>query len=687
MSYQVLARKWRPQTFAQVVGQQHVLSALQNGLNTGRLHHAYLFSGTRGVGKTSIARLFAKGLNCETGITATPCGKCANCKAIEEGRFIDLLEIDAASRTKVEDTRDLLDNVQYKPVQGRFKIYLIDEVHMLSRHSFNALLKTLEEPPEYVKFLLATTDPQKLPVTILSRCIQFHLKALDAEQISEHLGAILNQEKLAFDLTALEQLAKAAKGSIRDALSLTDQAIAMGNGEVRLATVQQMLGTLDDDQALDIIQALQLADGNALMQVINAVAHKGIGWDQLLQQLASQLHLIAMRQLLKSENADDRIGFLAQHLPPEDVQFYYQLILTGRKELPYAPEPRSGVEMTLLRALAFHPSHWHAEPTANPTAAQDTARKIDAVREQLKNQSAVSQAKAPSPRPEISQVAAENPSNPATVENSADEANAETLSPALRAAAALKKLNRDEKKKPALAAEPAQEAPPPAEAAKPAPKCGKVDLLERLNHLAQSTPAVQAEPLASAEPAEGEDERDEEEIGEDYHWQWLNPELESGDDNRLRPSDIKQAILQDYTPDVVAKVLKLSAERDQWAADVEALGMTGLSKQLALNAVLLSHSEDEIVLGLRGQFSHLQRDNYLEALQSKLQQHFAQPHLQLRIEINDDESTRTPIELRREVYQELSQAAKEALEQDDKLALLKEAFDATLESDSIRPVG
>ena len=242
MSYQVLARKWRPQRFSDVVGQQHVLSALENGLREGRLHHAYLFSGTRGVGKTSIARLFAKGLNCETGITADPCGHCANCKAIEEGRFIDLIEIDAASRTKVEDTRELLDNVQYKPTVGRFKVYLIDEVHMLSRHSFNALLKTLEEPPEYVKFLLATTDPQKLPITILSRCMQFHLRALAPSQIRDHLEFILTQEQIPYELPALDKLAKAAQGSIRDSLSLTDQAIAVSNSNITLEIVRQMLG-------------------------------------------------------------------------------------------------------------------------------------------------------------------------------------------------------------------------------------------------------------------------------------------------------------------------------------------------------------------------------------------------------------------------------------------------------------
>lgn len=282
MSYQVLARKWRPQTFADVVGQEHVLTALANGLSLGRIHHAYLFSGTRGVGKTTIARLLAKGLNCETGITATPCGQCDNCREIEQGRFVDLIEIDAASRTKVEDTRDLLDNVQYAPARGRFKVYLIDEVHMLSRHSFNALLKTLEEPPSHVKFLLATTDPQKLPVTILSRCLQFHLKALDVEQIRNQLETVLQAEQITSDQRALQLIARAADGSMRDALSLTDQAIAMGQGQVTTTTVSQMLGTLDDEQPLAILEALVSADGEKVMAQVAQAASRGVDWENLL---------------------------------------------------------------------------------------------------------------------------------------------------------------------------------------------------------------------------------------------------------------------------------------------------------------------------------------------------------------------------------------------------------------------
>lgn len=344
MSYQVLARKWRPQTFADVVGQEHVLTALANGLSLGRIHHAYLFSGTRGVGKTSIARLLAKGLNCETGITATPCGVCDNCREIEQGRFVDLIEIDAASRTKVEDTRDLLDNVQYAPARGRFKVYLIDEVHMLSRHSFNALLKTLEEPPAHVKFLLATTDPQKLPVTILSRCLQFHLKALDVEQIRHQLEHILNEEHIAHEPRALQLLSRAADGSLRDALSLTDQAIASGDGQVSTQAVSAMLGTLDDDQALSLVEAVVDANGERVMSLINEAAARGIEWEALLVEMLSLLHRIAMVQLspaaLGSDMAaiEQRMRELARTVPPGDLQLYYQTLLIGRKELPWAPQ-------------------------------------------------------------------------------------------------------------------------------------------------------------------------------------------------------------------------------------------------------------------------------------------------------------------------------------------------------------
>uniref|UniRef100_UPI0035C678FA DNA polymerase III subunit gamma/tau n=1 Tax=Shewanella baltica TaxID=62322 RepID=UPI0035C678FA len=359
MSYQVLARKWRPATFDQMVGQSHVLHALTNALSQQRLHHAYLFTGTRGVGKTSLARLFAKGLNCEQGVTATPCGVCGSCVEIAQGRFVDLIEVDAASRTKVDDTRELLDNVQYRPTRGRFKVYLIDEVHMLSRSSFNALLKTLEEPPEHVKFLLATTDPQKLPVTVLSRCLQFNLKSLTQSEIGTQLNHILTQEQFPFDAEALKLLAKAANGSMRDALSLTDQAIAFGGGNVMLTQVQTMLGSIDEQHVVALLKALTDADIGVLMHTCAQVLAYGADAQEVLRSLLELLHQITLTQFAPAAAQQSlysaQIRAFAEQLTPEQVQLYYQILLTGRKDLPHAPDPKSGLEMALLRAVAFVP--------------------------------------------------------------------------------------------------------------------------------------------------------------------------------------------------------------------------------------------------------------------------------------------------------------------------------------------
>ncbi|WP_421308104.1 DNA polymerase III subunit gamma/tau [Aeromonas veronii] len=388
MSYQVLARKWRPHTFEQVVGQQHVLTALTNALDQGRLHHAYLLSGTRGVGKTTIARILAKSLNCEQGISSHPCGVCDTCREIDQGNFVDLLEIDAASRTKVEDTRELLDNVQYRPARGRFKVYLIDEVHMLSRHSFNALLKTLEEPPPYVKFLLATTDPQKLPITILSRCLQFHLKSLDQTQIAKQLEWVLDQEGQPFEPRALLALAKAADGSMRDALSLTDQALAHGNGSVRLESVLAMLGTLDHRHLHQLLEAILRQDAPATMAKITEIATLGPDFDQLHAELEGLLHRIAMAQLLpasvQEQGADaDSLLQLAKAMSPEEVQLCYQIVLGGRKDLPWAPDGRTALEMTCLRMLAFsprrdalHPASLTALPPSMTSSAASSATPV-----------------------------------------------------------------------------------------------------------------------------------------------------------------------------------------------------------------------------------------------------------------------------------------------------------------------
>ncbi len=375
MSYQVLARKWRPRKFAELVGQEHVVQALSNALDTGRMHHAYLFTGTRGVGKTTIARIFAKSLNCERGQSAEPCGECAICRAVDEGRFVDLLEIDAASNTGVDDVRELIENAQYAPAQGRFKVYLIDEVHMLSKSAFNALLKTLEEPPAHVKFLLATTDPQKLPVTVLSRCLKFNLKRLLPVQISGQLRHILEAEQVACDDDAIAELAKAADGSLRDGLSLLDQAIAYGAGAVRGDDVRAMLGGVARAQVLAVLEAVAAGDGSALLEACARVAAYAPDYAGVLDDLAGMLHQVQLLQLVPgyqpADGVDDdhALAGLAPGLAAEDVQLYYQMATAGRRDLALAPDARTGFEMTALRMLAFRP----APPPADQPQAADRA--------------------------------------------------------------------------------------------------------------------------------------------------------------------------------------------------------------------------------------------------------------------------------------------------------------------------
>ena len=362
MSYQVLARKWRPQNFQQMVGQSHVLRALLTALEANRLHHAYLFTGTRGVGKTTIARIFAKCLNCEKGVSATPCGVCNSCIEIAEGRHVDLLEVDAASRTKVEDTRDLLDNVQYAPTRSRYKIYLIDEVHMLSGHSFNALLKTLEEPPPHVKFLLATTDPQKLPVTVLSRCLQFNLKRMPLDMIGSHLAHVLNEEQIAFTASSLKLLAKAADGSMRDALSLTDQAIVTGGGQISDESVQDMLGLLPSEHLYKLLQALAEDDVAALMAAVEQMAQLTTDFTAAADGLIALLHQLAVAQLVPP-HYDEANDLPVDLFSAADLQLFYQMALYGRRDLPLNPDPRSGFEMMLLRMLAFRLEDAKTAPT------------------------------------------------------------------------------------------------------------------------------------------------------------------------------------------------------------------------------------------------------------------------------------------------------------------------------------
>ncbi|HAT3662408.1 TPA: DNA polymerase III subunit gamma/tau [Klebsiella oxytoca] len=636
MSYQVLARKWRPQTFADVVGQEHVLTALANGLSLGRIHHAYLFSGTRGVGKTSIARLLAKGLNCETGITATPCGVCDNCREIEQGRFVDLIEIDAASRTKVEDTRDLLDNVQYAPARGRFKVYLIDEVHMLSRHSFNALLKTLEEPPAHVKFLLATTDPQKLPVTILSRCLQFHLKALDVEQIRYQLEHILGVEQIAFEPRALQLLSRAADGSLRDALSLTDQAIASGDGRLTAESVSTMLGTLDDDQALSLIEALVAADGERVMAGVNEAAARGVEWEALLVEMQSLLHRIAMVQLLPSALGADmaaielRMRELARTVPPTDVQLYYQTLLIGRKELPYAPDRRMGVEMTLLRALAFHPRMPLPEPEAPP---------VPAIQAAPAQQSAPASAPPPPPPQNLPQ----------------------TTSQVL---AARSQLQRSQG-----APTPKKSEPAAASRARPVNNAA----LERLSSI---TERVQARPAAAAlEKAPAKKEA--------YRWKSTTV-VETVKEEVATPKALKKALEHEKTPELAAKLAIEAVERDSWAAEVSRLAVPKLVEQVALNA-WKEQEGNRVCLHLRPSQRHLNSAGAQQKLAEALGILYGTP-VELTIVEDDNPAMRTPLEWRQAIYEEKLAQAREAIIADNNIQTLRRFFDADLDEESIRPI-
>jgi DNA polymerase-3 subunit gamma/tau len=374
MSYTALARKWRPRTFAEMTGQEHVLRALANALGSGRVHHAFLFAGTRGVGKTTVARIFAKCLNCERGVVVEPCGECASCREIDAGRSVDLIEVDAASRTRVDDTRELLDNVQYAPTRSRFKIYLIDEVHMLSTHSFNALLKTLEEPPPHVKFLLATTDPHKLPVTVLSRCLQFNLKRLSQSLIAGRLTQILEAEGIEHDAGAVQLLARAGDGSLRDALSLLDQLVAYGNGRVSEPDARAMLGTVDREQVVRIAELLAAGDAGALIDYARQLEDFALDYAEVLEQLAALFERVALRQLLPGFEGDELhpaelLQRLASALGAEDVQLYYQIALLGRRDLPLAPDPRTGFRMTLIRMLAFRPADATAPGEARALAA------------------------------------------------------------------------------------------------------------------------------------------------------------------------------------------------------------------------------------------------------------------------------------------------------------------------------
>lgn len=715
MSYLALARKWRPSRFEDVVGQSHVVTALANALKQNRLHHAYLFSGTRGVGKTSIGRLFAKGLNCETGITDTPCGVCDICKEIDEGRHVDLLEIDAASRTKVEDTRELLDNVQYKPARGRFKIYLIDEVHMLSRHSFNALLKTLEEPPEYVKFLLATTDPQKLPVTILSRCLQFHLKPIQADEIQAQLNYVLTQESVSFETRALSLIAHAADGSMRDALSLSDQAIALGNAHLDSQTVSQMLGTLDTEQALNLLDALHAKQADVVMQAVNELALQGVDWDGLLKELIQQVHRVAMYQALpasldKSQPDAGRIEILSQQISPEQAQLYYQICLKGREDLALAPKGQLAIEMLMLRLIAFipksqqltaditlpqpsnhAPSGHHVPSTqpkravpsgiAKPASAQNVSQNNVPTRQSLTQEpqeSSVSERAVPSTAalPEKQPKQTPQPSTPNT--DSKQPASASPLT-ALRHQL---RSRRDQGTN--TAAQSSEQGTNQPKKTKATPSSQSV--VERIaaKHANNQVSPISSNgtPMSGAGQVRSNPTHEQPpQKQEAYRWQPTVAKAEVAEKPTLTPSLLKKSLAHEKTPAMVKQLAIEACEKDPWAKIIASLQTEKLVEQLALNATY-AKQDNVIHLGLRPNQAHLNTAKAQQSLAQVLSQHFEQP---CEVDIQISEQGMTPLELRESLYQQRLQQAFDSLSEDPHVNFFIQQFSATIDEESVRP--
>ena len=696
MSYQVLARKWRPKSFTEVVGQQHVLKILSNALSLGRVHHAYLFSGTRGVGKTSIARLLAKGLNCEKGITATPCGVCDNCRDIEQGRFVDLLEIDAASRTKVEDTREILDNIQYLPTKGRFKVYLIDEVHMLSRSSFNALLKTLEEPPEHVKFLLATTDPQKLPITILSRCLHLHLNMLDTSLIAQQLAHILQLEKIDSEPKALQLLAKAANGSMRDALSLTDQAIALGNGQVDADSVAAMLGTLDKSIPFSLIEALYHGDGNAMMQQIESAAMQGADWDNLLAESIALLHQVALLQIVPTAlgeytDNEERIRFLAQYMAPNDVQLFYQILLMGRKELAYAPDKKIGAEMSFLRALAFMPKAVGAIPAATNNANFNQpqvapAKQAQPVHVQPKIDSEV-KAKLAAPIAPTPASAKQATTNEALSQAQSGVAN-NNIEPMQNVVTADLSIPDDA---PSLTKNILEMRSKLIKEEQTPKKSELVDTNQPKNRLVKkvSSSATQSEQSTNANvdrQSDSIENDDEPEItAENYQWQSCGL-VETKDELAIDTKSFRESLNGDKTPEMIKKLIDEMAQKDAWCAEIEQLDIAPLIKQIAINSYIEQLDDDNVVLHMRSSVKHLINTSVNTAKLEKALSDKRQQNLKVKVIIDDNQAIKTPLEMREALYQQKLAQAKQTIIEDPKVAMICQCFEAKIDEASIRPV-
>ncbi|MEE2732689.1 MAG: DNA polymerase III subunit gamma/tau [Pseudomonadota bacterium] len=673
MSYQVLARKWRPKTFREMVGQEHVLKALINALDHGRLHHAYLFTGTRGVGKTTIARILAKSLNCETGISSEPCGQCSACQEINDGRFVDLIEVDAASRTKVEDTRELLENVQYAPTRGRYKVYLIDEVHMLSGHSFNALLKTLEEPPEHVKFLLATTDPQKLPITILSRCLQFSLKAMTPERIVGHLKKVLEAEMVEFEEPALWQLGRAADGSMRDAMSLTDQAIAFGSGKVVEADVRAMLGSIDREYVFGIVEALAQNSAEELLQRVADMAEQSPDYMGVLADLISTLHRMAVAQIAP-DAVDDSDGDRARVLEcsarfaPEQLQLFYQTALLGRRDLPLAPDARSGFEMTLLRLLLFKPVGVLPAGAGGAAPGKSASPAVAAGHP--------SSHPATTPEAPAKGQASDIPVRPSgRAEDHLSQMRAALANPATPGKA------RSEVAAPGEPAAVSDSVPAPEPASKPGPVSGPISgpipgPIPAPASPPQPAAPAKAEPQAAADTVAGKSRAYANEPSASVPFASEPAVASPAVGSEAEPVPAAEATLR-----VKTRVIQLG---DEWADLVGILELDGPVRNFARNCSLESREEGRWTLAISPRFQALYKEENRDLLAQALSAN-AGRSITLRVEVAEPGKP-TPDQLLARYKQQRKEQAIALMQEDAFVQDLQHLFGATLDLNSVLPV-